>query len=182
VPVADRLQQFFISQFDYFAARTRARLDGLTDDEYLWEPVPGCWSVRPGPNGFVYEHTSPEPDPPPITTIAWRLVHLSWCLSDHGLRRVAFDGDEAAWEEATDAPGTAADALAHFDQSVNVWKADLARTGDERLWEPMGPAAGPFGEDPVAGFVEHIHDEFIHHSAEIGVLRDLYRAGLAPRR
>ena len=23
-----------------------ARLDGLTRDEYLWEPVSGCWSVR----------------------------------------------------------------------------------------------------------------------------------------
>ena len=22
-------------------------LDGLTDDEYLWEPVEGCWSIRP---------------------------------------------------------------------------------------------------------------------------------------
>lgn len=22
------------------------RLDGLTDDEYFWEPVEGCWTVR----------------------------------------------------------------------------------------------------------------------------------------
>ena len=26
--------------------RLRPRLEGLTDDEYLWEPVPGCWSIR----------------------------------------------------------------------------------------------------------------------------------------
>jgi hypothetical protein len=25
----------------------RARLDGLTDDEYFWSPVPDAWSVRP---------------------------------------------------------------------------------------------------------------------------------------
>ena len=24
----------------------RPRLDGLTDEEYFWEPVPGCWSLR----------------------------------------------------------------------------------------------------------------------------------------
>ena len=24
----------------------RPRLIGLTDDEYFWEPVPGCWSIR----------------------------------------------------------------------------------------------------------------------------------------
>ena len=23
----------------------RPRLDGLTDDEYAWEPVPDCWSA-----------------------------------------------------------------------------------------------------------------------------------------
>lgn len=27
------------------------RLQGLTDDEYLWEPVEGRWSVRPGDDG-----------------------------------------------------------------------------------------------------------------------------------
>jgi hypothetical protein len=25
---------------------SRARLEGLTDEEYLWEPAPGAWSVR----------------------------------------------------------------------------------------------------------------------------------------
>lgn len=25
----------------------RSRLSGLTDEEYLWEPVAGAWSVRP---------------------------------------------------------------------------------------------------------------------------------------
>ena len=24
----------------------RPRLDGLTDGEYFWEPVPDCWSIR----------------------------------------------------------------------------------------------------------------------------------------
>jgi hypothetical protein len=27
---------------DYVYQRTRSRLAGLTDDEYFWEPVPGC--------------------------------------------------------------------------------------------------------------------------------------------
>ena len=25
----------------------RPRLEGLTDDEYLWEPAPAAWSIRP---------------------------------------------------------------------------------------------------------------------------------------
>jgi hypothetical protein len=24
----------------------RPRFDGLSDDEYFWEPVPDCWSLR----------------------------------------------------------------------------------------------------------------------------------------
>jgi hypothetical protein len=64
----------------------RPRLAGLTDEEYFWEPVPGCWSVRwreeaspelaRGAGKFVAEFARPEPVPPPPTTIAWRLAHL----------------------------------------------------------------------------------------------------------
>src|ERR1700733_6770681 len=64
----------------------RPRLAGLTDKEYFWEPAPGCWSVRPrdasvaplrfGAGEFVVEYARPEPDPPPVTTIAWRMAHV----------------------------------------------------------------------------------------------------------
>lgn len=30
----------------HWHAQLRPRLDGLTDDEYFWEPVPGCWNIR----------------------------------------------------------------------------------------------------------------------------------------
>lgn len=40
----------------------RPRFEGLTDDEYLWEPAPGCWSVRPAPGGrFTIDWVRPEP-------------------------------------------------------------------------------------------------------------------------
>jgi hypothetical protein len=31
--------------------RTRARIDGLTDEEYFWEPAPGCWTIRQRDDG-----------------------------------------------------------------------------------------------------------------------------------
>jgi len=40
---------------------------------------------------------------------------------------------------------------------------------------PPGPVAGPFAGDDKASFVLHQLDEQIHHGAELGVLRDLYR-------
>src|SRR5437763_12642529 len=67
----------------------------LTDEEYSWEPVPGCWSVRlrsegPGPLATLLDGTGewgrdaapfPHPEPAPFTTIAWRLSHLSEMLA-----------------------------------------------------------------------------------------------------
>ena len=64
----------------------RPRLDGLTDDEYLWEPVEGMWSVRPrgearsaaplGGGAMLMDFERREPDPAPATTIAWQMCHL----------------------------------------------------------------------------------------------------------
>src|SRR3984885_1609618 len=64
----------------------RPRLDGLTDDEYFWQPVPGCWtltrreaSTAPmplGPGEFTMDYAPPPYDREPVTTIAWRLAHL----------------------------------------------------------------------------------------------------------
>ncbi|MPY95986.1 MAG: DinB family protein, partial [Acidimicrobiia bacterium] len=61
----------------------RPRLDGLVDEEYLWEPVEGAWNVRPrgtsaapmavGGGDFTIDFAVPEPQPAPVTTIAWRL-------------------------------------------------------------------------------------------------------------
>jgi hypothetical protein len=70
--------------------RLRDRVEGLGDEEYLWEPAPGCWTVRPA-------GASP-------------------------------------------------------------------------------PIAGPYAQESRRAFILHQLDELIHHRAEVGVLRDLYRA------
>src|SRR6185436_2248593 len=86
----------------HWRASLRPRLDGLTDDEYLWEPVPGCWTVRhDGTVDFDY----PTPEPPPFTTIAWRLAHIIvgvLAVRNHS----HFGGPPASyenWSYATDA-------------------------------------------------------------------------------
>ena len=174
--MGDPLKALLSSAFDYYAQRTVDRLKGLADDEYFWEPVDGCWSVRKGGEGYFADWEYPAPDPAPVTTIAWRLVHIISFLTEHGLRPVAFEGGEANWIAPTVIPHSAAAALYHLDHAIEAWKRDLTAIDDERLWEPMGPEAGHYAKDPVAGFVEHIHDEFIHHAAEVALLRDLYRA------
>src|SRR5687768_8111187 len=35
------------SLWESTAERLRLRCHGLTDEEFFWEPVPGCWNRRP---------------------------------------------------------------------------------------------------------------------------------------
>ena len=59
-------------QLDYhWTTQLRPRLEGLTDEEYFWQPVPDCWTVHP--DGAI-DFTFPQPQPAPFTTIAWRLA------------------------------------------------------------------------------------------------------------
>jgi hypothetical protein len=70
----------------HWREQLRPRLDGMTDAEYRWEPVPGAWNVRPrgtgtapiraGAGEFTSDWAIPQPVPPPVTTIAWRLGHI----------------------------------------------------------------------------------------------------------
>ena len=179
--MTDRLKDLLVSSFDYYAQRTVDRLEGLTDSEYFWEPVDDCWSVRETDDGYTADWEWPAPEVPPVTTIGWRLVHIISFLSEHGLRAVAFEDGKAAWIAPSVTPGSAKQALAELDRAITTWKRDVQSVDDQRLWQPMGSEAGQYRDDPIASFVEHIHDEFIHHSAEVALLRDLYRAG-RPRR
>ena len=152
----------------------RRRLRGLTDEEYFWEPVPGCWSIRPTGDGrFAYDQVRPEPDPPPFTTIAWRIGHIAGSVLE---RRITnhfgagnFSLDRVEW------PGTAADGIAMLEDRYAAWKSGVASLGEDGLARKVGPAEGFYSEHPFATLILHINREVIHHAAEIGVLRDLYR-------
>jgi hypothetical protein len=161
----------------------RPKLEGLTHDEYFWEPVPGCWSVRPraearteivgGSGDFVAEYAFPEPDPPPVTTIAWRLAHLR--VGVFGERNASHFGRDPIDYRTAVYAGDAATALAELDDEYARWCKGVASLGLEGLARPVGPAEGPWAEHPYAALVFHINREVIHHGAEILLLRDLYR-------
>ena len=63
----------------HWTRQLRPRFDGLTDAEYFWEPVVGAWTVRWSPDDarVVSDVVIPPPEPPPVTTIAWRLAHVT---------------------------------------------------------------------------------------------------------
>jgi DinB superfamily len=113
------LAQSTISLLDFVWPRIRARLDGISDQEYLWEPVPGCWSVRAHGDIWEVEREVPPPNPPPVTTIAWRTWHIaSECVD--GFLQAGFDAKALDLGERQWFPN-AAHALAAMDTAWGVF-------------------------------------------------------------
>ncbi len=170
----------------HWREHVRPRLDGLTDDEYRWEPVPG-WNVRERRNALtpmaagrgdsVLDFAYPEPVPAPVTTIAWRIGHIA--IGVFGMRAANHfgPGAEAAGVtyEATDWPLTAAGGLQLLDHHYDAWMTGIQALDAAALAQPCGPAEGPFASYSMATLVLHISREAIHHGAEILLLRDLYQ-------
>ncbi len=160
----------------------RPRLDSLTDEQYLWEPVPGSWSIRPradattpmavGTGEAVIDFAMPEPSPPPITTIAWRMAHIA--IGVFGMRAANHFGAGGVGYETTDYPITAAGGVALLDRHHDAWISGVRELDAAGLLRPCGPAEGPYAEAPFAVLVLHINREALHHGAEIALLLDLY--------
>jgi len=85
-----------ITPFDYVWQRYTDRLSGLSDEEYLWEPVRGCWSLRRADNGRWQLDGGggggPAPEPVPVTTIARRIGHLAGMAVGGFADRLLADG------------------------------------------------------------------------------------------
>ncbi len=164
---------------DFAWARLRTRIDGLTDHEYFWEPVPNCWTVRDVGNG-IFEPDAATPGapgaPPPLTTIAWRLAHIASALIEERNARWLGVPDPADGSDAHGHLETAAGAIAWTDRAYQLWRTVLTSVGEDELWQPMGPTATPFDTHDRASFALHVLDEMIHHGAEVALMRDLYCA------
>jgi hypothetical protein len=162
----------------------RPRLEGLTDAELHWEPVPGCWGVRPraeattshaaGSGDWVIDWEVPEPDPAPVTTIAWRLWHVIEGVL--GGRASAHFGDGTGIDYAgREYRGDAAGTLAALDDAYERWITGVRAMGADEMDRAVGAHEGPYADHPMGTLVLHISRETIHHMAEVLTLRDLYR-------
>lgn len=169
-----------VDQLDWhWRAQARPRLDSLGDDEYRWEPVPDSWNVRPrgtgrylevGTGDFVIDFAFPEPSPPPLTTIAWRLNHV--IVGVFGDRNARYFGGPAISYDDYDYPGTAAAALSALDAGYAIWVEGVRGLGADGLARRCREPG--FEQDSMAALVLHINREAIHHLSEVALLRDLW--------
>ena len=156
-----------------------ARVEGLTDEEFLWEPVPGCWTIHPRTDGeehfngagkWIYDYAIPDPEPAPFTTIGWRLVHIA-SINDMYFEHVF--GPAVRDYPDQDIPHQADAAIAWWREGLRKFEDKLDEIYDTELervvttpWEVTRSAKE---------WLQVLVYENVHHGAEIGVLRDLYR-------
>jgi hypothetical protein len=170
----DPVTSDLLQTLDDVRTRTLARLDSLSDAEYLWEPVASCLTVRAGADGWF--RADPRPGKgqvsAPFTTIAWRMWHIGAdCLGGYGR---FFPGGSPQGDDLHDWPGTALEGVQMLGADWERFRTHVESLGDDRLLQPMGPRAGAFAHESYLLLALHALDEAAHHGAELGVLRDLW--------
>jgi len=171
--VVDQLESHWRDQL-------RPRMEGLTDDEYFWQPVADCWTISPrgessapisfGAGAFTMDYGEPPYEREPVTTIAWRLAHMIvGFASTNGKRFARPPADESTFTYAS----TAWDALQQLDREYEIWVAGVRALGTVGLSQAQGEPPA-FAHAPLAKKMLYVNVEVVHHGAEICLLRDLY--------
>ena len=150
------------------------RLEGVTDDEWLWEPGPRAWTVRPVGERWQRDSGRDRDPTDTVRTIAWLAGHLG----EAGLLRADWTtGSHSREPDAVEWPGTAAHGIDFLRTGLDAWRDALGQLSDEEL-DVVGRSAYPWGLDPQLPILDIAWwntRELIHHGADISVVRDLYR-------
>lgn len=162
--------ELLITTMDQAYGRLQARVDGLTDDEFFWQPVPKSWTIyEDKPGHWTYHYAIPDPDPAPMTTVGWQLVHLGTCKVMY--HEWAYGAARLTFPEL-DIPHTPASAIALLDEGHRLLRHDLQSTSESEL---DGPRKTNWGEIwPAWKIFWAMIDHDALHSGMIGHLRDLY--------
>lgn len=159
-------------QFDEAYGRLDRRLTGLTDEEYLWQPVSGGWSIRRGETGrWAADYDFPDPEPAPFTTIAWRLLHIADCKIMY--HEYAYGAGTLTFPDL-EASRTAAGAVERLREGQQLLRDDLAGLADDSALD--AEVGTNWGESwPVWRIFWTMIEHDSWHGGEIGTMRDLYR-------
>ena len=138
-------------------------------------PGPGVLAQTVRPRGVAARRRLGRSQPDPITTIAWRLGHLHADFA--GRWEWTFGARRRSPALLVDFSPSAGVALERFWALMDRWRDSVAAMTAEQLDTP-GFGQYPWGSDPEEPFISVIWEanlEFIHHMAEIALLRDLWR-------
>lgn len=161
-------------QFELTWSLLDLRLTALDEDDFLWEPAEGCWTVRRSADGsWRPDWVEPEPDPAPVATIGWLTWHIGWWWTEAITRQqgeLPPERTDVLW------PGSGAAAEAWLRGLRSRWVELVARLAPAELHEV---APYPWQDRPdrtVAHLVGWVNAELMKNTAEIGQLRLLRAA------
>lgn len=164
-------------QFELTWSLFEYHLERLEPEDFLWEPAPHCWTVRPNQDGaWVPDWADTEPEPVPVPTIGWLSWHIGWWWSvtiDHARGRTPRERTEITW------PGDGTAAVEWLRGLRGDWLAVLDRLTDTEL---DATAPFPWQNDPentIAHMLAWVNAELMKNVTEIGQLRLLRAASAA---
>ncbi|MGI5196017.1 DinB family protein [Streptomyces sp. CA-288835] len=164
-------------QFELTWSLFEYHLERLEPEDFLWEPTPYCWTVRPNEDGtWVPDWAETEPDPVPVPTIGWLSWHIGWWWSvtiDHAQGRTPRERTEITW------PGDGTATIEWLRGLRTDWLAVLDRLPDTDL---DATAPFPWPNDPdhtLAHMLAWVNAELMKNATEIGQLRLLRAASAA---
>ncbi|GKQ37044.1 DinB family protein [Streptomyces sp. A012304] len=150
-------------------------LERLEAEDFLWEPVAHCWTLRPdGAGGWVPDWADTEPDPVPLPTIGWLSWHLGWWLgvaTDQLRGRTPRERADVRW------PGPGEPAVAWLRGLREEWTAAVDALTDADLARPVAFPWPPDSGHTVAHLLAWAEAELMKNVAEMGQLRLLRVAG-----
>jgi hypothetical protein len=159
-----------LEMLDEAYVRLRDRLEGVSDEEFFWQPVPDCWTIYQDPSGrWTYHYAVPEPEPAPVTTIGWQLVHLGTCKVMY--HEWAFGAAKLTFPDLI-IPSTAVGAIALLEHGQARLRGELRGIAESRLDEPVKTNWGELW--PAWRIFWAMIDHDALHAGAIGHLRDLY--------
>ncbi|NJQ00614.1 DinB family protein [Streptomyces zingiberis] len=156
-------------QWDMTWSLFEYHLERLRPEDFLWEPAPHHWTMRPdGTGAWTADWADTEPDPVPVPTVAWLSWHLGWWLSvatDHVAGRPPRGREDIPW------PGPGEPAVEWLRGLRQEWQRTVAGLTDADLGSP---ARFPVPDDPahtVGHLLAWVNVELMKNVAEIGQLR-----------
>jgi uncharacterized damage-inducible protein DinB len=156
--------EVILADHDQASRRLFQSIEGLTEAEYRWEPVPGALTLK---------NLWPQPESG-ISTIEWKLPHVAaWKM-----RYASFlfgDGSHTFHEIL--ACGRMEETVAYLTRAVETMRAGIEGLSDHMLKEvrPTG-WSGTRARAPLLPSLNWMIQHDVYHAGQIRTLRGLYRA------
>lgn len=177
--MGETTRAYLVRQHETAWRLARYHLDGLTEDECLWQPGGRGPHVRQDAEGTWHPDRvgdeSYRAGPPSIAWLTWHIDFWWSMVLDHSFGAGTLSREDVGW------PGSASAVRERLAGHESEWRAAIDGLGPDELASEER-SRWPFRDRPFADVVAWVNVELTKNAAEIGYARFLYavRAGSDP--